>query len=55
MGHELCALAVDGEDGVARTQVTQGRLAAWCHLGGKHSHTRTQEKKELLEPVSSCQ
>lgn len=54
MGHELRALAVDGEDGVSWTQVTQGRLAARCHLGG-NIHTHAQEKKELLEPVSSCQ
>lgn len=56
VGHELRALAVDGEDGVAWTQVTQGRLAAWRHLEGNiHTHTHTQEKKEPLEPVSSCQ
>lgn len=41
--HELRAVAIDRQDGVAWTQVTLGRLAAWCNL----KNTITQ-KKELL-------
>lgn len=32
VGHELCAVTVDGEDGITGTQVTLGCLAAWGHL-----------------------
>lgn len=30
--HELGAVAVDGQDGVAWAEVTLGGLAAWCDL-----------------------
>lgn len=37
--HELCAVAVDSQNGVPWTQVTLGGLAAWCYL--KVTFTRT--------------
>ncbi len=40
--HQLRAVAVDCQDGVAWTQVTLGRLAAWCNLSiYTHTHTHT--------------
>lgn len=35
VGHELSAVAVDGENGVARAQVSLGCLAARSHLQGR--------------------
>lgn len=35
VGHELGAVAVDGKDGVTRTQVALGRLAARRYLQGE--------------------
>lgn len=32
VGHMLCAVIVDSQDGVTRTQVTLSCLAAWCYL-----------------------
>lgn len=50
VGHELRAVAIYGQDGVAWTQVTLGGLAAWCYLE-IHTH-KEKEKKELLLGVS---
>lgn len=51
--HLLCAVTVDHQDGVARTQVTLCRLAAWCHLNITVTHISIRahpgkEKKERL-------
>lgn len=50
--HALCAVAIDGQDGVARTQVPQGRLAAWCYLNNIHTHTHTQRKRKERALIS---
>lgn len=53
--HELCAVAVDSQDGIARTEVTLGRLAAWCYLKITFTHARThsttRKKKERKKRV----
>lgn len=54
VGHELRAVAVDSQDGVAWTQVTLGSLAARCYLEITFTHEE-KEKKELLLVVSNRQ
>lgn len=50
VGHELCAVTVDGENGVTRTQVTLGCLAARSHLqeGGRKRHEKAEEEVQIL-------
>lgn len=54
--HELCAVAVDSQDGIARTEVTLGRLAAWCYLKITFTHARTHSttRKKKRKKEKSC-
>lgn len=38
--HELCAVTIDGQDGVSWTKVALGGFAAWCYLHVTFIHTQ---------------